>query len=207
MQLTAQYSNHMRLGKNIESRGSAQSTNSRAGQGFNSYTHETRIDNAVDIGSSVAFNGPRTKTAFRDSAIEIKDEHLSTAASPSHDSKSLPPHSTTLARALEAPRSVTGNASKQQSRAPVPPDQQHKASQELLASAPASQPFHIVKPIWDSNQSVTYSSWQVDSLNEIADALNISSFARVKYATVEANVNASMIHESKLQDSQLKYVA
>lgn len=66
-------------------------------------------------------------------------------------------------------------------------------------------PCRIVKPVRNSNQSVTYSSWQVGSLNEVADALNISCFASVKHVTVEANVGASMIHESNFEDSQLKF--
>lgn len=75
------------------------------------------------------------------------------------------------------------------------------------ATAPSPAPFHLLRPdVWDSNQSVTYSSWQIDHVSEIADAMNISSYALVKYATVEANANASMIHESRVHDSQLNYM-
>ena len=75
------------------------------------------------------------------------------------------------------------------------------------SNASDNPPYHIARPeAWDSHQSVTYSSWQIDSVSEIADALNISSYALVKYATVESNVNAAMVHEQKLSESQLNYM-
>lgn len=86
------------------------------------------------------------------------------------------------------------------------PATSHQSRTSPRASA-ESPPYHILRPqVWDCKQSVTYSSWQIDNISEIADSLNVSAYALVKYAAVEANANTAMIHESTLHDSQLNYM-
>ena len=102
----------------------------------------------------------------------------------------------------------------------APPSVPPTKRRSIRSNGPASPPqnrdarpsverpaYHVLRPqVWDSNQSVTYSSWQINNISEIADSLNVSAYALVKYATVEANANTAMIHESTLHDSQLNYM-
>lgn len=190
-------------------------TDHSQGQGFNSYTHETRIDNAVTIGDDTPKQGTSQRKAskqpFRDSGIDIGHAPASQSQATPTESSSHLGDATTSEQSPAKPQVTTtarvhGTHARPRPQAPTTSASELVYKQQIAASSSVDQPCHVMRPVWDSNQSVTYSSWQVDSLNEIADALNISSFARVKYATVEANVNASMIHESKIQDSQLNYM-
>lgn len=169
------------------------------GQGFNSYTHETRIDNAVILGGESSIS--TSNKTFRDSAVGSSS---SSQPSSTHEGPEVIDLAIDGAPPVEP--SANGVTQERHKRATQQIATKPTAAGRHLTSTEDDQPFHIVKPVWDSNQSVTYSSWQVDSLNDVADALNISSFARVKYATVEANVNAAMIHENAIADSQLNYI-
>lgn len=177
-----------------------------AGQGYNSFTSETRIDGAVSVDEK-HMEPTSPPPNWRDSAIEMTSPSPSTAGAQEPMSKpdlesggAIPgkkPASVAKLIRNASPDNVVSKKAEPQNKAP---------STAGLATL-ANPPFQLSQPhTWKNNQNVTYSSWQIDHVSEIADALNISSYALVKYATVEANANAAMIHESRLHDSQLNYM-
>ncbi|KAF1998281.1 hypothetical protein P154DRAFT_578101 [Amniculicola lignicola CBS 123094] len=188
MSLTAPYTNAMRIG-----------------QGFNTYTQEIRLENAVHISG-------RTVSVEPKGAL---DQSQSTVTAP--PSPPLTPDTNTNAGPVgEVPTvaingvTVTNNAvaktnGDNPSRPPTPG--LGSAIDLVTATPPNDLPFDIPSgPVPKTSQSVTYSTRAIENVSDIMDALNISTSMSIKYGTIHGNGNASFVNETKVLDSELNYV-
>ncbi|CAI6321109.1 unnamed protein product [Periconia digitata] len=174
MSLTAPYTNAMRIG-----------------QGFNTYTQEIRLDNAVRVGPA-----PSSQKV---------DEKLDSTTSKSPLSPPVTPNATTKNDPIQDLNGLheTSLTVPSQSNTPAP----DLGSALSVLSAPGEElPFEINGPTPTTSQSVTYSTRAIENVSDIMDALNISTSMSIKYGTIHGNGNASFVNENKVLESELNYV-
>ncbi|KAK0665024.1 hypothetical protein DIS24_g318 [Lasiodiplodia hormozganensis] len=198
MSLTAPYDNAMRLG-----------------QGFNTYTQEIRIENAVTIKPKA----PVT-TAKVAAPKPIKNGSL---AVPPKDAPAIvtPPVTPPPANKAESksepstPTSSPKRSADAQALSELP-------TMEALQDRGMPSPAASIMDMDDSvetavfslpdidgappNQTVTYSTRAIDNVSDIMDALNISTAMSIKYGTIHGNASAGFVNENKVLDSQLNYI-
>lgn len=152
----------------------------RTGQGFNSYTQEIRIEDAVKIRKNGASD------AFRSIDTSVTEQAAVTTES-----------SKPVLKGTEA-------------SAPAPLKIDVETAAKVTSTdgpAMSSTVFTLPKsPLSKGSQSVTYSTRAIQNVSEIMDALNISTATSIKYGTIHGNASASYVNESKILDSQLNYV-
>ncbi|KAF9741207.1 hypothetical protein PMIN01_00746 [Paraphaeosphaeria minitans] len=186
MSLSAPYSNAM-----------------RTGQGFNTYTQEIRLENAVIVGKF----DPNKKKASSD--VPVPSDGAVPSPPPVTQEASVTAHPLSEAPAV-AINGVQQPEPREISRAvtPSPPPTPGSGSALDVVTAPTRElPFEIpVGPAPKTSQSVTYSTRAIENVSDIMDALNISTSMSIKYGTIRGNGNASFVNENKVLDSELNYV-
>lgn len=151
----------------------------RLGQGFNSYTQEICIDDAVLI--------------YPTQTIEVPvdpDENASPTAT-----KDSP------APAVAAVNGVNGDGPKPVKKAvtlkkTVPPIIDYKPVQRIPTTINGVH----------NNQIVTFSSRQIENVSDIMDSLNISTSASIKYGTVKASGSSNFVNEHNINDSDINFM-
>lgn len=173
----------------------------RLGQGFNSYTQEICIENAVLIepARKARLSSSSTIAARRASQPTISHSPLHP---PSGDT-TLNPKSSTESLASDATHSVAMVRKISNSSAPG-----NYAHGPTTLSVPATtvSPAELTPPHKNVVQIVTYSSRMVDNVSDIVQALNISSSASIKYGTIKGAGSASIVNENKVNQSDLNYI-
>ena len=185
----------------------------RIGQGFNSYTQEICIENAVLI-EHVRKPRPRSFSPQR-------QPHSIAGAS------SLRPLSIATAVDVHNPAVLQTKDSDSHSAISDASDPGPNDSQDVQrpgsAQSAKSLPNIIVgsNPLYPSTtvppadtappgkngvQIVTYSSRMVDNVSDIVEALNISSSQSIKYGTIRGSGSASVVNENKINQSDLNYI-
>ncbi|KAJ4295300.1 hypothetical protein N0V90_007311 [Kalmusia sp. IMI 367209] len=175
------------------------------GQGFNTYTQEIRLENAVRIKSeskeiTKQVNGdlnipsaaigsiPPTPQVTPDTSVVIRAPLSDTSAVSTNEDPSS-----------KIPRAATPSPS------PTPGVQ--NGAMEVITAPSGEPPFQIpAGPAPITSQSVTYSTRAIENVSDIMDALNISTSLSIKYGTIHGNGNASFVNENKVLDSELNYV-
>jgi len=185
MSLTAPYTNAMRIG-----------------QGFNTYTQEIRLENAVRTGSAQKVENSDTSPKQPKSVPDGLPIHT----------PPVTPNATTVRGPIGDIPSVAINGVttvSDASKLPISP----AASVDLgsaadIVSTPSPDlPFELPSgPSPTTSQSVTYSTRAIENVSDIMDALNISTSMSIKYGTIHGNGNASFVNENKVLDSELNYV-
>ncbi|KAF2020646.1 hypothetical protein BU24DRAFT_5468 [Aaosphaeria arxii CBS 175.79] len=178
MSLTAPYTNAMRIG-----------------QGFNTYTQEIRLEDAVRVLSGKESESPTDPGQHNRSLVNLPSaERLDGSANGSENVPSVPANSISEAK--------DGLLS------PLPTHRQALGSvTDVVSSGANIVPFDIPRaPSPLTSQSVTYSTRAIENVSDIMDALNISTSMSIKYGTIHGNGNASFVNETKVLDSDLNYV-
>ncbi|KAK4690509.1 hypothetical protein P7C71_g6298, partial [Lecanoromycetidae sp. Uapishka_2] len=176
----------------------------RIGQGFNSYTQEICIENAVlieparkahPIGSSRSpdSNGRRGSSLRPHSAVS--DNAMTLRAKSSNESLA----SDATASDAEGQLQLTRGSAKSLPNITI-------GSNPIDIPATSVQPSEITPPHKNVVQIVTYSSRMVDNVSDIVEALNISSSASIKYGTIKGAGSASIVNENKVEQSDLNYI-
>jgi hypothetical protein len=172
------------------------------GQGFNTYTQEIRLENAVRVGL-------REKPANPNGTQESKlaaGAPISPPVTPEISSVSGPIGDIPAVTINGVPENSADATSASTQRPPTPGSDMGGAID--VVSAPAGEaPFDIPQgPVPTTSQSVTYSTRAIENVSDIMDALNISTSMSIKYGTIHGNGNASFVNENKVLDSELNYV-
>lgn len=202
------------------------------GQGFNTYTQELRLEEAVKVVLSsepVPTEQENVTTLSRNEQLASSTPPASISKHPSGAPKPNPPESPvvelTIANGLntlqDVFRTTNGNSVEHEESEKVLPDAKisdlgesanaQKAKKDeatlLSSAAGAALPFFLPRQ-YDhrSSQSVTYSARSIDNMSDIMDALNISASASIKYGTIHGNASAGFVNENKVLSSQLSYV-
>ncbi|OCL07562.1 hypothetical protein AOQ84DRAFT_377569 [Glonium stellatum] len=196
MSLTAPYTNAMRLG-----------------QGFNTYTQEIRIENAVDIRPKVTSPsrqtildkgdaGPLKNTSVPDAPALPTESPSPTVTNGSVPATGQNPGTTANGVTNSMTDDSAGQTTKPSSSA------SNEDSHSMIMFEPATNSTFIIPagPAPNTSQSVTYSTRAIDNVSDIMDALNISTSMSIKYGTIHGNGNASFVNETKVLDSELNYV-
>ncbi|KAF2437023.1 hypothetical protein EJ08DRAFT_691327 [Tothia fuscella] len=201
MSLTTPYSNDMQLG-----------------QGFNTYTAESRISGAVKFVPKSTVTASSTPNGAKDSTF--KDNTNSVFKSPGSNEtflQAVPDTSTlpTVSTGQRAPVIVAFQTANGEEKPPATAADSFKNG-ELVTRAldtifkpgtPKHLPFTMPSgEITNPSQSVTFSTRSIDNMSDIMDLLNISASMSIKYGTIHGNGNASFVNESKVLDSALNYV-
>jgi hypothetical protein len=211
-------------------------TDSVLGQGFNTYTQELRLEEAVKVTLSrpPAFAKKENGTILSQTGQTTPSTPLprpaTVAVVPPSPSKSNDPDSPIIQHAINHGMDAliesflpgtNGDGPQQVESAPVIPApatpelkdsanaQRAKQDHETLLSsaAGAALPFYLPKEYeHNSSQSVTYSARSIDNMSDIMDALNISASASIKYGTIHGNASAGFVNENKVLNSELSYV-
>lgn len=162
------------------------------GQGFNTYTQEIRIENAVRIGSS-SQNPPYTPPASP--PPNTANDTVNTEEKP---------NGSLLGRKQEV---VDPNRNQDTKQLPQSEDRLIGTAIDVVTPPPDDLPFELPPgPTPKTSQSVTYSTRAIENVSDIMDALNISTSMSIKYGTIHGNGNASFVNETKVLDSELNYV-
>ncbi|GME47700.1 hypothetical protein BKCO1_100066 [Neofusicoccum parvum] len=199
MSLTAPYDNAMRLG-----------------QGFNTYTQEIRIENAVSISKKPqpAAKLAAPKAVKNDTLLAVPTKDVPAVVTPpvtpppanKGESQSEP------STPSPAPRKSAADAQnvadlpgvgELQNRALPSPAASILDFDDSVETAVFSLPDMDGAP---PNQTVTYSTRAIDNVSDIMDALNISTAMSIKYGTIHGNASAGFVNEGKVLDSQLNYI-
>ncbi|KAF2197042.1 hypothetical protein GQ43DRAFT_475787 [Delitschia confertaspora ATCC 74209] len=178
MSLTAPYTNSMRIG-----------------QGFNTYTQEIRLENAVTV----------KKRAVRNKAPLVETGKALTPPVTPQKTPSEDPFTDVPAVTIngDVPRTLEANTVSPPS---TPPANLGSAA-DVLTTRRSEVPFDLpAGPVPTTSQSVTYSTRAIENVSDIMDALNISTSMSIKYGTIHGNGNASFVNENKVLDSELNYV-
>ncbi|KAF2264615.1 hypothetical protein CC78DRAFT_532991 [Lojkania enalia] len=178
MSLTAPYTNAMRIG-----------------QGFNTYTQEIRLENAVKVGSSKT--DAKMAKSVEPSLTPPVTPKTSAAKPPSGDIPAVTINGEPTSTEVENPSSPPH----------TPASEGLGSAADLVATSTNILPFAILDgPVPTTSQSVTYSTRAIENVSDIMDALNISTSMSIKYGTIHGNGNASFVNENKVLDSELNYV-
>ena len=204
-QLLAPYNNAMRLG-----------------QGFNSYTQQICLDQAVLPDTKAKEREAKKTTQLGKGKIPVTGpSEVISLTQPIHEpvptaqttgtSREMPTHE-------DAELSLTGQVSEHHPQSDpqnvhhdVPQDElQYEPPAELVLSAVATQPVETevrtleVHP-WVKPQIVTYSSRFVDKLSDVTDAMNISGSLSIKTATIGGKANGSYVDSDKFKSSDINF--
>ncbi|KAJ5946379.1 hypothetical protein N7454_003218 [Penicillium verhagenii] len=172
-QLLAPYNNSMRLG-----------------QGFNSYTQQTCLDQAVLPDPTLA-----QSEALRRKAAEVIEvsQAKSDAANAGADADS----SASESKLLDDVKSVSDSG--------TDADIIGKARREALGQSKKNPTSGLAVPPWVKPQIVTYSSRFVDKLSDVTDAMNISGSLSIKTATIGGKANGSYVDSDKFKSSDINF--
>ncbi|KAF1977461.1 hypothetical protein BU23DRAFT_550779 [Bimuria novae-zelandiae CBS 107.79] len=185
MSLTAPYSNAMRVG-----------------QGFNTYTQEIRLENAVKVGST----GTQKKFANEPSPPQSIAAPASPPVTPD-TFITISPLSGIPAMAINGVPQASSNSASRIETPSTPPTPELGGALDVVTAPVGEMPFEIpAGPTPTTSQSVTYSTRAIENVSDIMDALNISTSMSIKYGTIHGNGNASFVNENKVLDSELNYV-
>lgn len=172
----------------------------QVGQGFNTYTQEIRLENAVRFGS----NDKSTKAKGNTESLKP------TAKAPL--TPPITPNESSSAGQLEdipavAINGVPADANGASSSRPPTPGSETGGAIDVINAPLGELPFDLPSgPVPTTSQSVTYSTRAIENVSDIMDALNISTSMSIKYGTIHGNGNASFVNETKVLDSELNYV-
>ncbi|CEO58470.1 hypothetical protein PMG11_03194 [Penicillium brasilianum] len=183
-QLLAPYNNSMRLG-----------------QGFNSYTQQTCLDQAVLPDPTLE----QSDALRRKAAAEIQASPISSSTPTS--SASSTPTSSGAGTDSAAPESKQIEDAPAVSTPGTDVDIIGKARREAL-SGPKQDPKSgtgMTVPPWVKPQIVTYSSRFVDKLSDVTDAMNISGSLSIKTATIGGKANGSYVDSDKFKSSDINF--
>jgi hypothetical protein len=159
----------------------------KLGQGFNSYTQEVCIENAVLISPQVVPSPVLPKSV----PLQPISGNL--------------PNGKTNGISNGTSNGTTNGTSNGENAKPLSAavtDLPHTSE----AGAPSSVPEKLPPPDKNMSQIVTYSSRSVSNMADIVDALNISASASIKYGTVKGSGSASFVNENKVNQSDLNYI-
>ncbi|KAJ5547188.1 hypothetical protein N7494_004773 [Penicillium frequentans] len=173
-QLLAPYNNSMRLG-----------------QGFNSYTQQTCLDQAVLPDPTLAQSDALRRKAA--DAIEITPFNIDSSGSPEDGTDS----SASESKLLEDVQSVSDSG--------TDVDIIGKARREALGESKKDPKSGLSVPPWVKPQIVTYSSRFVDKLSDVTDAMNISGSLSIKTATIGGKANGSYVDSDKFKSSDINF--
>ncbi|KAL2052672.1 hypothetical protein ABVK25_006912 [Lepraria finkii] len=191
----------------------------RLGQGFNSYTQEICIENAVLIEPA---KKARTATERRPQSLFVEPTHK-TRSSDERRPQKIVIDPTTL-RPQSIPKAVSENsvtlrpqASNESFASTAASDAGSQISKarsvpDLTVTNPSHRPAtsvhpaEVTSPHKNTVQIVTYSSRLVDNVSDIVEALNLSSSASIKYGTIKGSGSTSIVNENKVNQSDLNYV-
>jgi hypothetical protein len=203
----------------------------RLGQGFNSYTQELRLDDAVTI-PIVPRDAPVSSAQAQAQTLPQTQSRVPTVASDGSTKSTQDPP----AAATSAPASTAGPAAPSTAPAsnidflpkvkavavlPAVEDVKKgtnvslsKSTNDTLAAQVSNEytgPRYILPQIKQGQQpgtdlSVTFSTRAISNMSDIMDALNISASTSIKYGTVHGNGSASFVNEDKVLDSELNYL-
>ncbi|KAF2089392.1 hypothetical protein K490DRAFT_55003 [Saccharata proteae CBS 121410] len=201
MSLTAPYDNAMRLG-----------------QGFNTYTQEIRIEDAVKIGSKRV--GPNqvtgAATAVKPQLLPVPKRSAPVVVTPPASPPVTPSKRKGISDTADSKNEGTSRAGTAGTEAISELPGAAALKSRSLPSPAASimgddsdvEVFFDLSdaPLKANNQSVTFSTRAIDNVSDIMDALNISTALSIKYGTIHGNGSASFVNENKVLDSQLNYV-
>ncbi|KAL0256497.1 hypothetical protein SLS55_008892 [Diplodia seriata] len=185
-------------------------------QGFNTYTQEIRIENAVTIKP----RAPATVTqvvapkAIKNGTLRVPVKGTSAVVTP----PTTPPPANKLESRSEPSTPTSSSkrsAASAQDLAELPA---MEAVQERGMPSPAASIMDVDDSVETAvfslpdiygappNQTVTYSTRAIDNVSDIMDALNISTAMSIKYGTIHGNASAGFVNENKVLDSQLNYI-
>lgn len=208
-------------------------TDISTGQGFNTYTQELRLEEAVKVNLSLTRDlGNTDNRAVPSQTVQTKPLIPPTSVSKVSSSPPVsvladpPIFEHAIANGLDAlqhdflPTLIKNGAQLADSEKVIPdpktPELADSANAQktkrdeatLLSSAEGAElPFFLPKDYdHNSSQSVTYSARSIDNISDIMDALNISASASIKYGTIHGNASAGFVNENKVLNSQLSYV-
>jgi hypothetical protein len=173
----------------------------RIGQGFNTYTQEIRLENAVVVGSPK----PKTKasgdlTLPGNGAVPLSPPVTPDASVTAHALGEVP---AVAINGVQQP----GSRGLSRAATPSPPSTPYfGGALDVVTATKGELPFEIVGPAPTTSQSVTYSTRAIENVSDIMDALNISTSMSIKYGTIHGNGNASFVNENKVLDSELNYI-
>ncbi|KAF2399201.1 hypothetical protein EJ06DRAFT_531521 [Trichodelitschia bisporula] len=179
MSLTAPYSNELRLG-----------------QGFNSYTHEPRLQGAVRIVLHNPENEQVSKAEVSKPEVGVEDPDTSVPSVPEVNGTGHNGPTNGI-----APKELANGSTNMKLIA---------SAEEALynpSSTATNLPFTLVPaPLVHPSQNVTFSTRAIENVSDIMDALNISTAISIKYGTIHGNASAGFVNESKVLESQLNYL-
>ncbi|KAM0796836.1 hypothetical protein BDR22DRAFT_498294 [Usnea florida] len=187
----------------------------RLGQGFNSYTQEICIENAVLIEpAKKARLSSNTIAARRASQPAITDSTLHPSSSdttPHPKDSTLHPSSVdTTLNPRNSTETLTSDANSvamvRKASTSSAPGNVSTGPNTLAVPATTVSPAEPTPPHKNVVQIVTYSSRLVDNVSDIVQALNISSSASIKYGTIKGSGSASIVNENKVNQSDLNYI-
>ncbi|KAJ5080927.1 hypothetical protein N7456_013637 [Penicillium angulare] len=173
-QLLAPYNNSMRLG-----------------QGFNSYTQQTCLDQAVLPDPTFA-----QSDALRRKAADVIYSPPVNVEKPSSDDTSSD-SSGSESKLLDGAQSVSDPGTNA--------DVIERARQEALKDSKKDSNSGLIVPAWVKPQIVTYSSRFVDKLSDVTDAMNISGSLSIKTATIGGKANGSYVDSDKFKSSDINF--
>ncbi|KAF2277097.1 uncharacterized protein EI97DRAFT_441851 [Westerdykella ornata] len=188
MSLTAPYTNAMRIG-----------------QGFNTYTQEIRLENAVRVGASASVeksNGsldtkPQSTAPPTPPTPPVTPE-IASANGPSGEIPTVTING--VPGSQEAPKLARNSR-------PATPGSEFGGAVDVVSAPLDGLPFEIpAGPVPNTSQSVTYSTRAIENVSDIMDALNISTSMSIRYGTIHGNGNASFVNEARVLDSELNYI-
>lgn len=150
----------------------------RLGQGFNSYTQEICIDDAVLIYPTQSVDVPV-------------------------DSDDAPSPTITKSPASATP--LTNGASSDASKPLKKVVTMKKAGPPIIDYKPVQRIPTTINGV-HNNQIVTFSSRQIENVSDIMDSLNISTSASIKYGTVKASGSSNFVNEHNINDSDINFM-
>ncbi|KAF2749688.1 hypothetical protein M011DRAFT_511702 [Sporormia fimetaria CBS 119925] len=177
----------------------------RIGQGFNTYTQEIRLEDAVRVGVKKQMSAipapspplPKPENDLASIAPPVTPE-VPFSVGRTNDIPTL-----AINGVLECTPSVRRPSN---ARSPTPLADLGGAI-DVISAPVGEAPFEIPSgPVPTTSQSVTYSTRAIENVSDILDALNISTSMSIKYGTIHGNGNASFVNETKVLDSELNYV-
>lgn len=150
----------------------------RLGQGFNSYTQEICIDDAVRI--------------YPTQTVDVPATDPSTPLSPETPAK-------------DSPAPITNGISSDGAKPPKKVVTMKKAGPPILDYKPVQRIPTTINGV-HNNQIVTFSSRQIENVSDIMDSLNISTSASIKYGTVKASGSSNFVNEHNINDSDINFM-
>ncbi|KAL9621197.1 MAG: hypothetical protein Q9160_004329 [Pyrenula sp. 1 TL-2023] len=154
----------------------------RLGQGFNSYTQEICIDDAVLIYPTQTIQVPVDP-----------DDNVSPEATKDSPVSAVAAVNGVNGVNSDSPKPVKKTVTLKKT---VPPIIDYKPVQRIPTTINGVH----------NNQIVTFSSRQIENVSDIMDSLNISTSASIKYGTVKASGSSNFVNEHNINDSDINFM-